>query len=59
MELDFVSTTAQFTQNKIPRPEETVIQKDEIKAILYLSINSAGLVNKEAFEESHTIDTFA
>ena len=47
--------------------EDMVINKNEIKNILYLSINNCGLVGgltsnnteKMSIKENHTIDTFA
>ena len=42
--------------------EDMVIDKNEIKSILYLSINCRGLTNnseKISIKENHTIDTFA
>jgi hypothetical protein len=44
------------------KAEDIVIDKNEIKSILYLSINCSGLTEKTekiSIKENHTIDTFA
>lgn len=49
-------------QNTKLSAEDIVIDKNEIKSILYLSINCKGITNnaeKISIMERHTIDTFA
>ena len=43
---------------KPPKIEDVLIDKDEIKSILYLTIHSGSKTNS-SIEEKHTIDTFA
>jgi hypothetical protein len=59
MSFDSISNTVNLHN---PKAEDIVIDKNEIKSILYLSINCSGLTQnseKISIKENHTIDTFA
>ncbi len=62
--MSFDSISNFLTDNKTNfSAEEMLINKNEIKSILYLSINSCILTNdikeKISIKENHTIETFA
>ena len=58
MILDQISAMPIYTQSHPPKLQDNVINVEEIKSILYLTINAKALLETNTEQEGQAIDTF-